>query len=108
MIRQGTAKVVDGLPRNETFDWARKPYWSDVAVANFALPDSPAERQASKCQNSGGTQRRRAGHTCIQGSRGRGRCITPRRAAASHPRFEGRWSAWLWTGVCAMNQFLLE
>src|SRR5262245_66454635 len=59
LIRERTARVLDGLPRNEAFDWVDKvsielttmmlatlfdfpwedrrllPYWSDVAVANL-------------------------------------------------------------------------
>ena len=64
-IRERTANVLDGLPRNETFDWVDRvsielttmmlatlfdfpwedrrklTYWSDVAVANIAAPDAP-------------------------------------------------------------------
>lgn len=64
-IRERTARVLDALPRNETFDWVDRvsielttmmlatlfdfpwedrrklTYWSDVAVANIAAPDAP-------------------------------------------------------------------
>src|SRR5262249_38080143 len=66
LIRERTARVLDGLPRNEAFDWVDKvsielttmmlatlfdfpwedrrllPYWSDVAVANLDAPDATA------------------------------------------------------------------
>src|SRR5262245_40208212 len=72
LIRERTAKVLDELPRNETFDWVDKvsielitmmlatlfdfpwedrrllPYWSDVAVANLDAPDSPVKTQAER------------------------------------------------------------
>ena len=72
LIRERTAKVLDGLPRNETFDWVDKvsielttmmlatlfdfpwedrrllPYWSDVAVANLDAPDSPVKTQEER------------------------------------------------------------
>jgi cytochrome P450 len=72
LIRERTAKVLDELPRNETFDWVDKvsielttmmlatlfdfpwedrrllPYWSDVAVANLDAPDSPVKTQEEK------------------------------------------------------------
>jgi len=66
LIRERTRKVLDGLPRNETFDWVDRvsielttlmlatlfdfpledrrllPYWSDVSTANKrANPDAP-------------------------------------------------------------------
>ncbi len=64
-IRARTESVLDGLPRNETFDWvdrvsielttmmlatlfdfpwderSKLTYWSDVAIANLDAPDSP-------------------------------------------------------------------
>jgi cytochrome P450 len=72
LIRERTAKVLDGLPRNETFDWVDKvsielttmmlatlfdfpwedrrllPYWSDVAIANLDAPDSPVKTQEER------------------------------------------------------------
>jgi cytochrome P450 len=72
LIRERTAKVLDGLPRNETFDWVDDvsielttmmlatlfdfpwedrrllPYWSDVAVANLDAPDSPVKTQGER------------------------------------------------------------
>jgi cytochrome P450 len=72
LIRERTAKVLDELPRNETFDWVDKvsielttmmlatlfdfpwedrrllPYWSDVAVANLDAPDSPVKTQEER------------------------------------------------------------
>ncbi len=65
LIRERTEKVLDSLPRNETFDWVDRvsielttmmlatlfdfpwedrrllTYWSDVATANFDAPDAP-------------------------------------------------------------------
>jgi len=65
LIRQRTQQVLDGLPRNETFDWvehvsvslttmmlatlfdfpfeerAKLTYWSDVAISNINAPDAP-------------------------------------------------------------------
>src|SRR5713101_3629509 len=77
-IRQRTAAVLDGLPRNQPFDWVdrvsteltammlatlfdfpwedrrRLTHWSDVAIANFEAPDavvkSEAERMAELTQ----------------------------------------------------------
>jgi cytochrome P450 len=64
LIRERTAKVLDALPRRETFDWAQRvsvdltnmmlatlfdfpfddrmklTWWSDVAIANIASPDA--------------------------------------------------------------------
>jgi cytochrome P450 len=72
LIRERTAKVLDGLPRNETFDWVDQvsielttmmlatlfdfpwedrrllPYWSDVAIANLDAPDSPVKTQQER------------------------------------------------------------
>jgi cytochrome P450 len=72
LIRERTAKVLDELPRNQTFDWVDKvsielttmmlatlfdfpwedrrllPYWSDVAVANLDAPDSPVKTQEER------------------------------------------------------------
>ena len=72
LIRERTAEVLDGLPRNETFDWVDKvsielttmmlaslfdfpwedrrllPYWSDVAVGNLDAPDAPVKTQQER------------------------------------------------------------
>ena len=64
-VRERTGRVLDGLPRNETFDWADRvsielttmmlatlfdfswedrrklTWWSDVAIANVHAPDAP-------------------------------------------------------------------
>jgi cytochrome P450 len=64
-IRERTIRVLEGLPRNETFDWVERvsielttmmlatlfdfpweercklTYWSDVAIANVNAPDAP-------------------------------------------------------------------
>jgi cytochrome P450 len=72
LIRERTARVLDGLPRNEPFDWVDKvsielttmmlatlfdfpwedrrllPYWSDVAVANLDAPDAPVRTQEER------------------------------------------------------------
>src|SRR5215510_10099667 len=72
LIRERTGKVLDGLPRNETFDWVHHvsielttmmlatlfdfpwedrrllPYWSDVAVANLDAPDAPVKTQEER------------------------------------------------------------
>ncbi|MGQ0584712.1 MAG: cytochrome P450 [Reyranella sp.] len=78
IIRQRTQAVLDGLPRNETFDWVDRvsteltammlatlfdfpwadrrklTHWSDVAIANIEAPDavvkSEAERMAELMQ----------------------------------------------------------
>jgi cytochrome P450 len=71
-IRERTARVLDGLPRNETFDWVdrvsielttmmlatlfdfpfedrrRLTWWSDVAVANVNAPDAPVHSEAER------------------------------------------------------------
>jgi cytochrome P450 len=71
-IRERTARVLDGLPRNETFDWVDRvsvelttmmlatlfdypwderrqlTYWSDVAVANVRSPESPVHSEEEK------------------------------------------------------------
>ncbi len=68
-IRQRTAGVLDGLPRNETFDWVDRvsielttmmlatlfdfpwedrrklTWWSDVAIANVNAPDAPVRSE---------------------------------------------------------------
>jgi cytochrome P450 len=68
-IRERTAAVLDGLPRNETFDWVDRvsielttmmlatlfdfpwaerrklTYWSDVAIANVGDPDAPVRSE---------------------------------------------------------------
>ena len=72
MIRERTARVLDGLPRNETFDWVDRvsielttmmlatlfdypwddrrqlTYWSDVAIANVRAPDAPVHSEEEK------------------------------------------------------------
>jgi cytochrome P450 len=72
LIRERTARVLDGLPRNETFDWVdrvsielttmmlatlfdypfedrrRLTYWSDVAIANVEAPDAPVHSEEEK------------------------------------------------------------
>ena len=72
LIRERTARVLDGLPRNETFDWVDRvsvelttmmlatlfdypwddrrqlTYWSDVAIANVRSPESPVHSEEEK------------------------------------------------------------
>lgn len=72
LIRERTARVLDGLPRNETFDWVDQvsielttmmlatlfdypwedrrqlTYWSDVAIANVRAPDAPVHSEAER------------------------------------------------------------
>src|SRR5579862_9559623 len=72
LIRERTARVLDGLPRNETFDWVDRvsielttmmlatlfdypfeerrqlTYWSDVAICNVDAPDSPVHSEQEK------------------------------------------------------------
>ncbi|MGE0418902.1 MAG: cytochrome P450 [Acetobacteraceae bacterium] len=72
LIRQRTQMVLDGLPRNETFDWvqhvsinlttmmlatlfdfpfeerSKLTYWSDVAIANINAPDSPVKTEEER------------------------------------------------------------
>ena len=72
LIRERTAKVLDGLPRGETFDWVDRvsielttmmlatlfdypfeerrqlTYWSDVAIANVRSPESPVHSEEEK------------------------------------------------------------
>ena len=71
-IRERTAPVLDGLPRNETFDWVDRvsielttmmlatlfdfpfedrrklTWWSDVAIANVNAPDAPVHTEAER------------------------------------------------------------
>ena len=71
-IRERTARVLDELPRNETFDWVDRvsielttmmlatlfdfpfedrrklTWWSDVAVANINAPDAPVHSEAER------------------------------------------------------------
>jgi cytochrome P450 len=72
LIRERTARVLDGLPRGETFDWVdlvsielttmmlatlfdypwedrrQLTYWSDVAIANVRSPESPVHSEEEK------------------------------------------------------------
>src|SRR5215213_386762 len=72
MIRERTVHVLEGLPRNETFDWVDRvsielttmmlatlfdypwedrrqlTYWSDVAIANVRSPESPVHSEEEK------------------------------------------------------------
>jgi cytochrome P450 len=72
LIRERTARVLDGLPRNETFDWVDRvsielttmmlatlfdypfeerrqlTYWSDVAICNVDAPESPVHSEQEK------------------------------------------------------------
>jgi cytochrome P450 len=71
-IRERTRTVLDGLPRNETFDWVdavsielttmmlatlfdfpwderrKLTYWSDVAVCNVSAPDAPVHSEEER------------------------------------------------------------
>ena len=77
LIRERTERVLDGLPRNETFDWADRvsveltammlatlfdfpmqehrklTYWSDVAIANINSPDSPIKSEDERAAKLG-------------------------------------------------------
>jgi len=72
LIRERTVRVLDGLPRGETFDWVDRvsielttmmlatlfdypfaerrqlTYWSDVAICNVEAPDSPVHSEEEK------------------------------------------------------------
>jgi cytochrome P450 len=72
LIRERTARVLDGLPRNETFDWVDRvsielttmmlatlfdypwddrrqlTYWSEVVVANVNAPESPVHSEEER------------------------------------------------------------
>ncbi|MBV8410641.1 MAG: cytochrome P450 [Alphaproteobacteria bacterium] len=72
VIRERTARVLDGLPRGEVFDWVDRvsvelttmmlatlfdypweerrqlTYWSDVAIANVRSPDAPVHSEEEK------------------------------------------------------------
>src|SRR6516225_2855105 len=72
LIRERTARILDGLPRNETFDWVDRvsielttmmlatlfdypwddrrqlTYWSDVVIANVDAPESPVHSEEEK------------------------------------------------------------
>ena len=72
LIRERTIRVLDGLPRNETFDWVDRvsielttmmlatlfdypwddrrqlTYWSDVVIANVDAPESPVHSEEEK------------------------------------------------------------
>jgi cytochrome P450 len=71
-IRERTCRVLDGLPRNETFDWVERvsielttmmlatlfgfpweerrklTYWSDVAIANVNAPEAPVHSERER------------------------------------------------------------
>ena len=71
-IRERTIRVLEGLPRNEIFDWVervsvelttmmlatlfdypwedrrRLTYWSDVAICNLNAPDAPVHSEAER------------------------------------------------------------
>ena len=71
-IRERTVRVLEGLPRNETFDWVERvsielttmmlatlfdypwedrrqlTYWSDVAIANVNSPESPVHSEEER------------------------------------------------------------
>ena len=71
-IRERTGRVLDGLPRNQTFDWVehvsialttmmlatlfdfpweerrRLTYWSDVAICNVNAPESPVHSEEER------------------------------------------------------------
>lgn len=77
LIRERTERVLDGLPHNETFDWAdsvsveltammlatlfdfpmeerrKLTYWSDVAIANIGSPDSPIKSEDERAAKLG-------------------------------------------------------
>src|SRR5262245_2242643 len=72
IIRERTARVLDELPRNETFDWVdmvsveltgmmlatlfdfpfeerrKLTFWSDVAIANVKAPDAPVHSEEER------------------------------------------------------------
>jgi cytochrome P450 len=72
LIRERTQRVLDGLPRGETFDWVehvsislttmmlatlfdfpfeertKLTYWSDVAIANVNSPDAPVHSEQER------------------------------------------------------------
>jgi cytochrome P450 len=72
LIRERTGRVLDGLPRNETFDWVDRvsielttmmlatlfdypweerrqlTYWSDVVIADVRSPESPVHSEEEK------------------------------------------------------------
>jgi len=72
LIRQRTQRVLDALPRGETFDWVERvsielttmmlatlfdfpfeergklTYWSDVAIANVNAPDAPVHSEEER------------------------------------------------------------
>lgn len=72
LIRSRTQRVLDGLPRGETFDWvehvsvnlttmmlatlfdfpfderSKLTYWSDVAIANVNAPDAPVHSERER------------------------------------------------------------
>src|SRR6202158_3929300 len=72
LIRERTGRILDSLPRGETFDWVdlvsielttmmlatlfdypwddrrQLTYWSDVAIANVNAPDAPVHSEAER------------------------------------------------------------
>src|SRR6202790_5413925 len=72
LIRERTGRVLDGLPRGETFDWVervsielttmmlatlfdypwddrrQRTYWSDVAIANVNSPEAPVHSEEER------------------------------------------------------------
>jgi len=72
LIRERTGRVLDALPRNETFDWVERvsinlttmmlatlfdfpfeersklTYWSDVAICNVNSPDAPVHSESER------------------------------------------------------------
>lgn len=72
LIRERTRRVLDGLPRNESFDWVERvsvelttlmlatlfdfpyeerrklTYWSDVAICDVTSPDSPVRSEEAR------------------------------------------------------------
>lgn len=77
LIRERTIRVLEGLPRGETFDWvervsvelttlmlatmfdwpiekkAQLTHWSDVAIANIADPDAPVHSEEERFEHLG-------------------------------------------------------
>jgi cytochrome P450 len=73
LIRERTRRVLDGLPRGDTFDWvqhvsvnpttmmlatlfdfpfeerSKLTYWSDVAICDIRAPESPVHSEEERC-----------------------------------------------------------